>query len=244
MVSLGLGYVVAWYVPVWLKNRHVKSQNSLLERCRALLILGSQERENGNKSSAEAVLRRIRRLESRWAFGNSISFRVSLALWAVAWGVVASVIIRFLGAGLSHYGWTGKLPAASDAVSDLWIATLISMTAPLYALIGYFEAWVNPYAIENCGDRLWQIIYGSREINIAPEPAADAVPDFDGMTPREIFGIGAVFTLRELDRARRSLVQMLHPDRWHNASIQERSAREEALKRVNAAYDALRQASA
>src|SRR5690606_10983815 len=86
MVSLGLGYVVAWYVPVWLKNRHVKSQNSLLDRCRALLILGSQEREAGNKTSAEAALHRIRRLESRWALGNCIPFRISLALWAVAWG--------------------------------------------------------------------------------------------------------------------------------------------------------------
>ncbi|HKZ96108.1 MAG TPA: J domain-containing protein [Hyphomicrobiaceae bacterium] len=57
---------------------------------------------------------------------------------------------------------------------------------------------------------------------------------------RFIFGISLKFTQRELDRARRRLVQELHPDRWHNAGTHERKAREEALKRVNAAYDVLR----
>lgn len=64
------------------------------------------------------------------------------------------------------------------------------------------------------------------------------------MSPQEIFGLGYHFTRRELDRARRRRVQELHPDRWHTASPKERHAREEALKRVNAAYDLLKRETA
>lgn len=240
MSSIAFGFLLAWYIPASFKNRHVKSQNRLLDRCRALLILGSQELEIGNKAAADDALRRIRRLESRWRVGDSLSFRLSLMLWAVAWAVIACIAIRFLGAVASNYGWTGKLPAVKESVSDLWVAALISMSAPIYALVGYFEAWTNPWAIENCGDRLWQLIYGPRGVEPAPDQITADVPDFDGMTPREIFGLGQNFTLRELDRARRALVRELHPDRWQSVNSQELAAREEALKRVNAAYDVLR----
>lgn len=47
--SLALSYVLAWYVPAYFKHRHVRSQNRLLDRCRALLILGSQAFEVGNR---------------------------------------------------------------------------------------------------------------------------------------------------------------------------------------------------
>lgn len=238
--SMALGYVLAWYVPIWFKHRHVKSQNRLLDRCRALLILGSRAIEAGEKVAAERILLRIRRLESLWKLGNAIPFRVGLAFWAIVWGVAASVAIRFAGLLVVHYGWTGNLLAADKVPSELWTAAVISGTAPLYALMGYFEAWVNPWAIENCGDRLWQIIYGSRGVEPLRKPTRNDIPEFDGMTPREVFGLGAHFTRSELDKARRHLVRELHPDRWHSATPEELKGREEALKRVNAAYDALR----
>lgn len=238
--SMALGYVLAWYVPIWFRHRHVKSQNRLLDRCRALLILGSRAMEGGDRSAAEQALLRIRRIESLWRLGNAIPLRVSLGLWAIAWGVAASVAIRFVGLLVVHYGWTGKLLAADKVLSELWVAALISGTAPIYALMGYFEAWVNPWAIENCGDRLWQIIYGGRGVEPAPKRKRQDIPEFDGMASQEVFGLGRHFTRRDLDKARRDLVRELHPDRWHSATPQERRAREEALKRVNAAYDALR----
>lgn len=238
--SMALGYILAWYVPIWFKHRHVKSQNQLLDRCRALLILGSRAMEAGDKAAAKQFLTRIRRLESVWRLGAAIPFRVSLALWAIVWGVAISIGIRFLGGLVVQYGWSGKVMSAPQMASELQLAAMISVTAPMYALMGYFEAWRNPWAIDNCGDRLWQIIYGTRAVEIAPEEEKIDVPNFDGMTPYEVFGVGAGFTRRELDQARRRLVQQLHPDRWHHASVKERRAREEALKRVNAAYDLLK----
>lgn len=77
-------------------------------------------------------------------------------------------------------------------------------------------------------------------VTAVPEPAETSVPNFDGMTPYEILGFGPTFTRRALDRARSRLARDLHPDRWHKVSPQERGTREEALKRVNAAYDMLR----
>ena len=129
---------------------------------------------------------------------------------------------------------------AAEFLSDLPFTVAISMTAPLYALAGYFNDLANPWAIDNCGDRLWQLMFGPHSVQIAPEEVKINVPHFDGMTPREVFGLGRQFTRRELDRARRRLVRELHPDRWHNARPEERKAREDALKRVNAAHDALR----
>jgi preprotein translocase subunit Sec63 len=79
-----------------------------------------------------------------------------------------------------------------------------------------------------------------RAVEVATEPARAGVPDFDGMSIREVFGLSSSITRRDLDRARRRLVQELHPDRWQQASPSERRLREEALKRVNAAYDSLR----
>lgn len=44
---------------------------------------------------------------------------------------------------------------------------------------------------------------------------------------------------RELDKAGRRLERELYPDRWHQASGRERQLYEQALKRVNAAFDTL-----
>ena len=68
--------------------------------------------------------------------------------------------------------------------------------------------------------------------------AADAIRD--DLTPEGIFGLGPGFTWGQLDRARRRLVKLLHPDLAHDAATATRHARQEALKRVNAAYDKLR----
>ena len=82
-------------------------------------------------------------------------------------------------------------------------------------------------------------MFGPRAVEMAPEEVKINVPDFDGMTPREVFGLGQRFTQSELDKVRRRLVRELHPDRWHHARPEERKAREGAPKRVNAAHDEL-----
>jgi hypothetical protein len=238
--SMVLSYLLTWYVPIWLKHRHIRSQNRLLDRCRMLLILGSRAHGEGDEPTAQDALDRIRRLEQLWRFGNALPFRVALAIWAVGWSFAVCVGIRFAGLMMTHYGWTGRFIASENMMSELWIAVAISLFAIIQALTSYFESWVNPWVIENCGDRLWQLMFGPRAVLIIPETGVE-VPNFDRMSPREVFGLPPTFTRRDLDRARRHLVQLLHPDRWQQASFRERHLREEALKRVNAAYDSLRQ---
>lgn len=237
--AIALGYLLPWVVPPWFKRRHVRDQNRLLDRCRALLILGSRAHSEGNKSAALDVLDRIRRLERLWHFGNTLCFRIALAMWAAGSAVTLCICVRFAGFLTMHYGNTGQFMTDENVLSDLWIAVVLSATAIIHALASYFESWVNPWAIDNCGDRLSKFIFGSRTLAVAPESGTD-VPNFDGLSAREVFGLSVMFTRHDLDRARRHLVAVLHPDRWQQASFLERHLREEALKRVNAAYDSLR----
>ena len=239
--SMALGYIVTWLIPIWIKHRHIKSQNRLLDRCRSLLIIGSRAFAAGNNPAAEAGLRRIRRLETLWRLGNSLPIRVSLAIWAIGSAIAMCTAIRFTGLLVTRYGWTGRMVAPEEILGELAIAWAISAMALLHALTSYFEQWSNPWLIENCGDRLWQLMYGPRQVEMARDPSRLDIPDFDGMSPREVFGLPPDFTRRDLDAARRRLVLILHPDRWHHADARDRLVREESLKRVNVAYDILRQ---
>ena len=240
MASFAAGIGLAWYVPIWFKHRHVDDQNRLLDRCRALLLIASKAVEGGDRAGAEAILVSIRRIEWLWRYGNSSLFRVVLALWAIVWAVIACILIRLAGLLVLHAGWTGHVPAGSALLQELWIAAAVSMAAPLHALVGYYEAWKSPWKIDDCGDRLWQMLYGPRSVQLPPKPKAKRAPKFDRLTPRQIFGLGPSFTRQQLDQARRKFVQELHPDRWHHLPPQERNALEEALKQVNAAYDVLK----
>jgi len=67
-----------------------------------------------------------------------------------------------------------------------------------------------------------------------PLPCQSRIEPAGGVRPRP------GFTRREQDGARRRLARELHPDRWQQPSPRERHRREEALKRVNAAFDVLR----
>jgi len=236
--SFATGYILAWFIPVWLRQRHMREQNHLLERCRALLMVGVRAFEAGDHVSAKRALQVIRRLEAHWRLGDSIFFKMSIAAWAILWACIIIVVLPFGGITLIHYGWTRKLIAPENLLQELWVATAISLTAPLYALIGYFEAWANPWVPDNCGARLAAILSGKRSV----EPSGDdskSIFDLDGLTPGEVFGLGVTFTRKELDLARRKLVKELRSDRWITGGQKVRTAREMALMRVNVAYDAL-----
>lgn len=234
--AMGLGFIVAYYVPLFIKHLHVENQNRLIGRCRALYILGTEALERGAKDQAEFILRRIRRIEQVWKLGDASYFRASLAGWAILCGIAACIVTRFAGLLLSDISSANVL-TADKVFSELSGAWLLSVSAPLYALTGFFDAWKNPWAIENCGDRLWRLLFGQHALETTPAIGINFAA-FEGLTPRQIFGLGPQFTRRQLDQARRALVRELHPDRWAG-NEDERKGREEALKRVNAAYDNL-----
>ena len=237
--SFATAYLLAWFIPVWLRQRHLQKQNQLLERCRALLLVGVSAFEAGDQASATRALQVIRRLEAHWRLGNSTFFKVSIAAWATLWACILLVVLPFGAISLMHYGWTGKPIAPATLLQELWLATAISLTAPLYALIGYFAAWANPWTPENCGARLSLVLSEKRSLEAATDNAKNNF-DLDGLTPGEVFGVGVTFTRKELDLARRKLVKALHSGRLPNGGLKVGGAREMALRRVDVAYDALR----
>lgn len=238
VASIVVGYASALSIPIWFKRDHDRSQNRLLDRCRVLLVLGSRAVEEGRREAAEAFLTRIRRLERLWHYGSSIQYRVVLALWAIGCGVVASVLARFVCLLLAA-GMKGGEVTANDFASELEFAIILSIAAPLHALLAYFTEWGNPDAIRNCGDRLWQILHGPKGLAASPKKKPKGRRKLAGLNPRQIFGLGNSYTRKELDKARRDLARALHPDLFQNISEDERAAREEELKNVNAAYDEL-----
>lgn len=239
LIPMSFSYVLAGFAPIWLRHRHVRAQNRLLDRCRALLMAASHAVAQGDSDTAAAILVRIRRLEGLWRLGDSLLFRVSLALWAVGTAVTLCVLARYLGLLARHHFWSDTTLSTRQIQEHLLVAAAVSLFAPMEAMLGYCEAWRQPWTADDCGDRLWQMLYGSKWLAVPPA-TTDAAPCFDGLSPREIFGLGPTFTRRELDLARRRFVWDLHHDRLRRTSSHERDAREEALKQVNAAYDVLR----
>jgi hypothetical protein len=237
--ALALGYIVAWYVPVWIKVGHVRSQNRLLRRCRALYILGSNALTSGDIATASAVLARIRRIEWLWKFGDSIAFRICLAVWAVVWAVVACVAVRFAALYIMNAVLPDKVPAGTTLASELGVAFVVSLTAPLHALMGYTETWKLSWELENCGDRLERDITSPRSLSTSRSRRRSR--NHERLRPEQVFGLAPDFTMFELNAARRRLIREYHPDLWHHVSPDERRAREETLKLINAAYDELRQ---
>jgi hypothetical protein len=86
-------WVVRNWFPVWFRHRHLREQNHLLERCRALLMVGVRAIEAGDHVSAKRALLAIRRLEAHWRLGDSIFFKVSIAAWATLWACIVVVIL-------------------------------------------------------------------------------------------------------------------------------------------------------
>jgi hypothetical protein len=233
LLVLGLSIALATIVPRAMQRTHVRRQNGLLERCRALFVLAVEAIERADEPAARSCLARIRLLEARWRYGNSKPFRVAHALWAIGFGGVGCALPPTL------LGIDGSTLPAHDVFRSIEkLEAFISLLGEgsLQAACFYFYEWTDWWAVNDFGDRLERILNAGRKVATVSE--ADVIRD--DLTPEEIFGLGPGFTRGQLDRARRRLVKLLHPDLAHNAATVIRHARQEALKRVNAAYDQLR----
>lgn len=239
--SYVLSLLLCWYLPATRKRQHVTDQRRILDRCRALLLAGTRAIEGGDEIAAQHALRRIRRLERHWRLGNRLLFQAALAVWAIGIGVAACISVRLLANWTIHYAMLGEGITPEGLVNDIRLSLALSITAPLWAFVGYLESPKEYSLNESCGDRLSQLLYGARDIALREDLTDANMPDFGRMSPHQIFDVGVRFTLRELNRSRRQLVRQLHPDRWYAATPNERRLREETLKTVNAAYDFLRQ---
>ncbi len=237
----GIFFVIL--VPAWIKRSHVGAQNRLLERCTALYVAAMKAWKGDDEGMARDYLARIRRIEGRWRLGHSVLYRIALAFYAIGAGIFGYLALRVLALSLVDIA-NGRVSSVLVKFFDpthLHLLLMVAAFGSLWALKSYFGEWTNPWAISDCGDRLQRLLNAARNVTIMPElETGQDEPHLDGLSDHQLFGLSPVFSRRNLDRARRRLVKELHPDLWQDAKPSARRAREEALKSVNAAYDALR----
>jgi len=90
-------------------------------------------------------------------------------------------------------------------------------------------------------DRLTTLLKASHEPTVrAAEPASSPGHTKSALSPRDLFGLDARFTLRQLNAARRRLLYQVHPDRFVGADSGRLATQEELTKIINVAYDTLR----
>lgn len=243
-IGVYIGSIIfAILVPAWIKRSHVGVQNRLLERCTALYVAAIKAWEGDDEGTARAYLARIRRIEGRWRLGHSVLYRIALAFYAIGAGIFGYVALRVLSLSLADIanGQVSHVLVKFFDPTHLHLLPMVAAFGSVWALESYFGEWTNPWAISDCGDRLQRLLNAARNVTIMPEfEVGQDEPLLGGLSDHQLFGLSPVFSRRNLDRARRRLVKELHPDLWHDAKPSARRAREEALKSVNAAYDALR----
>jgi hypothetical protein len=238
ILGLFAGFAFAHWAPVRIKRRHVKAQDRLIERCRAHYLLALERLRLGQEEDARDLLARIRRLERHWRFGNSAAYRVALAGYAVWVGYVGNALLR--AGGIVTAGLLG--PAAGGftvewAWDDIFLFAIISASGAVWALSSYLGPWTQPWIVDDCGDRLERRLNAGSALSNYTEQSAASL---DGLSPKELFGLGYGFSLRELKAARRRLATKFHPDLWSSATLLQRRAAEAAMQHVNAAYDELK----
>jgi hypothetical protein len=147
--------------PFAIKRAHVRRQNDLLARCRALFVLAVQALELANERAARSYLVRIRRLEVRWRYGNSRPFRIALATWAIGIGVVGFLLLR----ALALLPFDRRTPTADDVRRLADLVPLIPVFGAFASICAggfYLDHWTHSWVIDDCGDRGRPIRAGPR----------------------------------------------------------------------------------
>ena len=238
IVGMFTGLAFAHWAPIHIKRRDVKTQDRLIERCRAHYLLALERLRLGQEPDARELLVSIRRLERHWRFGNSIAYRLSLAANAVWIGYLGNTFIR--GGAMVTAGLMG--PSAGSftlerLLGDTFFFAIVGASGALWALSSYLGPWTQPWIVDNCGDRLERMLNAGRAVSFVEERAPGSL---DGLTAKELFGLDYSFSLKELKAARRRLAIKFHPDLWSKATLLQRRAAEAAMQRVNAAFDELK----
>lgn len=230
---------------------HVKRQRALLDQCRSLFILGVQALSHGAPEDATSALRDIRGLERRWRIGQWWIVRlpviaIALVIGAAAFVVLSAITLFLVGLSLEPHRAAEFLRNMRDSVfgADHFLLFYWLGLAAIASLAVLMD-WPHHTEIDDCGDRLERFIMSPRGVTVADVkgPRGPYMRGLDGLTAYEILGVGRRFTMFELRAARRRLASQYHPDRWHGASAAMRKAAEDAMKRINGAFDELRAAA-
>jgi hypothetical protein len=249
MISLVIYFsapLFALLAPAWMLVSHAKIQNRLLKRCARLYSAAIEACESNDEKTAREKLARIRRVEARWRLGSGIACQIALGLYVIGVAFLASLALR-------QFSWTlqdladGRLTVAPGRLglfpSDFVMGAGEALCSCAYYWGSLHWSYSMAVGTADWGDRLEQHLNAAN--SAAPKEEASASgPLSDHLLLHQVFGLGPVFTRAELNRARRRLVKELHPDLCQDAKPSTRCAREDALKRINAAYDSLRSVAA
>lgn len=236
-------YFIVYKIVFLIKARHVQAQNNLLERCRALYLLAIKHLESGNALASESILGRIRRIETVWRIGDSNLLRWCVTLESIAVAVLAVGAFRYLSFLANPNQPQALLERIAHDLSDGGGVLLVALFVPplLHALIASsLDGWYDLNFLDNWGDRLERILRAGKSIAALPPKPSRTSTSLDGLSPFEILGVGRDYTGPQLKNARNRMAKILHPDRWVATSVTDREAANDAMKRVNAAYDHLR----
>ncbi len=238
-LQLGITILVGWFggiasafaIPWLIKSRHIARQNLLIEECRTRFILAVQHLADNDEPAARVLLDEIRAFEARWKWADSITSKVALGGFAILFGTLSGAALRWAPFAVMAIEKGKPL----DLVNLAWVAGLSAM----HTLFSYFTDWHSPWIVDDCGDRLEALLNAGRGVAAFSKKTKRGRLK-DGLAAREVFGLELVFSQKQLSAARRRLAAQYHPDRWQAAPPGAAKAAEEAMKRINAAYDQLK----
>lgn len=227
--------VVPYFVAYRAKVAFARRQNDRLEKSRAMFVAACQALESGDADTARKMLPDIRNLEAARRQAQSRS----AVRWQTAY--VAS-LAGFWSAVVRLGPFVVFGPPSNQGINALldpllWVLVFICWVAgAIHAWEAFSDPFYSIYWVEDLGNRLEQYLNSGRGIEVHD----GSIREFDGLSDLEIFALPVGAGRRDLDKARRRLAALYHPDRMPFRSHAERRAAEEALKRVNAAYDRLK----
>lgn len=239
VIGFPLSMWVAYWIPGFVKRRHVKRNNALMERCRAEYLLAIAAMERGDRPAAAAKLQTIRAIERSWRRRRHFLNRFLLGVWALTLSAVAYVAVRQISLVLPLW-FGGKsllslLQRSAEMLTTTGVA-IFGLGGACWGLNSWIDTWTDPAIIDDCGDRLQRDLNSLRQMATSDGSAYRRHSRSHALTDYEIFGLAPGFTLKDLDRARRSLAARFHPDVTHV----DRGFAEETMKLINAAYDRMK----
>jgi len=234
-------YLGIFFVPLLLANNHRRRQDRLLDRIRSRYVLAISEWTHGHDDLAAGQLTKIRRLEALWRLGASVPYRLALLSVVLATGATIGIACQLTGFYLSNRPIRVAFP---DFIAQTLAGPSVSWLPGAMGLIMGLVFAIDAARIKSTrrpefySDHLAAALKAGRGIDAAPQHDGPTLPP-DGVSARDILGLGPHFTKSDLRRAWVRVARDLHPDHWGTSGPAVQAMKEAALKRVNAARDEL-----
>ncbi len=235
-VPVYLSYIwMAMTLPPKLRLYLFRRRARWVKECQATYEEALQSLREGDRSTAEKLLRRVQRWQGKWEERQTWAAAAERAFWVICGVSLACLVVRLSPLILISYvsDDTGLLKLLPHYKFIIWLSIPTLIILWNYFALSYDEE--APIVVD-FADRLGRALHAGQEVI-----EGRYFPDLDDASElRDLFGLSPNFTIQELDKARRRLAAELHPDCWQDLEAHARKAREEALKNINAAYEQLR----